>query len=97
MRFTTAAAGAEVPTWKPARPRATSARMGQFGRYLLLAGVVIAGAGLLLMLGERLGLGRLPGDLVFRRKNTTVYVPIVTSLVISVVLTLLLNLLFRKK
>ena len=49
------------------------------------------------MLGERFGLGRLPGDLVWRRKNTTVYFPIVTSLVLSVVLTLLLNLLFRRK
>lgn len=71
--------------------------MGQIGRYLLLAGVLIAATGLLLMVGERLGLGRLPGDIVWRRKNTTVYVPIVTSLVLSVVLTLLLNLLFRKK
>jgi hypothetical protein len=71
--------------------------MGQVGRYLLLAGVLIAIAGLLMMLGERLGLGRLPGDIAMRRKSTTVYFPIVTSLVLSVVLTLLLNLLIRKK
>jgi len=71
--------------------------MGQIGRYLLLAGVLIAAAGLLMIVGERLGLGRLPGDLVWRRKNTTVYFPIVTSLVLSVVLTLLLNLWFRRK
>ena len=71
--------------------------MGQVGRYLLFAGVLIAVAGLLMMLGERFGLGRLPGDIVWRRKNTTVYFPIVTSLVLSVVLTLLLNLLIRKK
>jgi hypothetical protein len=72
-------------------------RMGQIGRTLLVLGVVIAGAGLLLMLGERFGLGKLPGDIIWRRKGTTVYVPIVTSLVISVVLTLLLNILFRRK
>ena len=71
--------------------------MGQIGRYLLLAGVLIAAVGLLLIAGERLGLGRLPGDIVLRRKNTTVYFPIVTSLVLSVLLTLLLNVLFRRK
>lgn len=72
-------------------------RMGQIGRALLVIGTVVAGAGLLLMLGERFGLGKLPGDLVWRRKGTTVYFPIVTSLVLSVVLTLLLNFLFRRK
>jgi len=71
--------------------------MGQIGRALLVIGTVVAGAGLLLMLGERFGLGKLPGDLVWRRKGTTVYFPIVTSLVLSVVLTLLLNFLFRRK
>lgn len=71
--------------------------MGQIGRYLLLAGAVIAAAGLLMMAGERFGLGRLPGDIVWRRKTTTVYFPIVTSLVLSVLLTLLLNLWFRRK
>jgi hypothetical protein len=71
--------------------------MGQLGRYLLLAGALIAAVGLALMIGDRFGLGRLPGDLVLRRKNTTIYFPIVTSLVLSVVLTIVLNLLFRKK
>jgi hypothetical protein len=47
------------------------------------------------MLGERLGLGRLPGDVVLKRKDFTLYVPLVSSIVISLVLTLLLNL-FRK-
>ena len=71
--------------------------MGQLGRYLLLAGALIAVVGLALMVGERFGLGKLPGDLVLRRKNTTFYFPIVTSLVLSVVLTVVLNVLFRKK
>jgi hypothetical protein len=97
MRRTTAPntlAGARLA--KPKRPRYIGG-MGQIGRYLLLAGLLIAGAGLLMMVGERFGLGRLPGDIVWRRKNTTVYFPIVTSLVLSVLLTLLLNVLFRKK
>jgi hypothetical protein len=72
-------------------------RMGQLGRYLLVAGALIAAVGLALVVGERFGLGKLPGDLVLRRKNSTIYVPIVTSLVLSVVLTLVLNILFRRK
>jgi len=67
------------------------------GKVLILVGLVVAAIGVLLLLGDRIGLGKLPGDLVFRRKNTTVYFPIVTSLVVSVVLTLVLNLLLRRK
>lgn len=71
--------------------------MNQVGRFLIVAGVVIAALGVALMVGDRLGLGRLPGDLVFRRKNFAVYFPLATSLLVSVVLTLVLNLLLRKK
>lgn len=71
--------------------------MGQLGRYLLVAGLLLAAVGALLMFGERLGLGKLPGDIVLRRKNTTFYFPIATSIVVSLVLTVLLNLIFRRK
>ncbi|MEY4576292.1 MAG: hypothetical protein RL701_995 [Pseudomonadota bacterium] len=71
--------------------------MSQLGKMLLIGGCVIAGSGVLLIVGERLGLGRLPGDLVWKRKQTTVYFPWVTSLVVSVLLTLLLNLFLRRK
>jgi membrane protein implicated in regulation of membrane protease activity len=71
--------------------------MAQLGKMLLLGGLSLAGAGLLLMLGERLGLGRLPGDLVWKRRDTTVYFPWVTSLVLSVILTVLLNVFLRRK
>jgi hypothetical protein len=64
---------------------------------LIIAGLVIAGVGAVLMLGERLGLGKLPGDILWKRKNTTVSFPIVTSLVVSVVLTVILNLILRRK
>jgi hypothetical protein len=64
---------------------------------LIIAGLVIAGAGAVLMLGERLGLGKLPGDILWKRKNTTISFPIVTSLVVSVVLTVILNLILRRK
>lgn len=73
------------------------ADMSQLGRYLIFAGVVLAAVGVVLLIGDRFGLGRLPGDLIWRRKNTTVYFPVVTSLLVSVVLTLILNLLLRRK
>jgi hypothetical protein len=55
--------------------------------------------GLLLWLGRSLGvgfLGRRPGDLRFGGRNVVIYVPLATSLLLSVLLTLLVNLLSRK-
>jgi hypothetical protein len=60
------------------------------GRFLIVAGLVIAAIGALISLG--LPLGRLPGDVVVRRGNFTFYLPIVTSIVISLLLTLLVSL-----
>ena len=51
--------------------------------------------GIFLLLG-RLGLDRLPGDLLFRRGNFTVYAPIGLMIVVSIVLTVLLNLFLRR-
>ena len=62
-------------------------------KLLIVLGVVLIGAGLLVKAG--VPLGRLPGDLVIRRGNTTFYVPIVTSLLASVVLSLVALLLRR--
>jgi hypothetical protein len=63
------------------------------GRLLLTLGLAIAGVGLLVMLG--LPFGRLPGDVVVRRGNFTFYFPIVTSILVSVLVTVLL-MLFRR-
>jgi hypothetical protein len=63
------------------------------GRALVVAGVVIAGVGLLIMLG--LPLGRLPGDFAVRRGNVSFYFPLATSIVVSILLTLLFAL-FRR-
>jgi len=71
--------------------------MAQVGKLLLFTGLSLALVGLLLIAAERVGLGRLPGDLVWKRKQTTVYFPWVTSLVLSVVLSVLLNLFLRRK
>lgn len=61
-------------------------------------GVILVIVGLLVMLGERLPLrlGRLPGDIVIRGKNSAFYFPIVTCLLISAVLTLVLWLLGKR-
>ncbi len=63
------------------------------GKLLLIVGLVTAGVGLVMMMG--LPLGRLPGDISYRRGNTSFYFPLTTSIVASVVLTLLLWL-FRR-
>ena len=61
-----------------------------FGRFLITAGIVLIVVGLLWPWLSRLGLGRLPGDIVVERENFRFYFPIVTSLVVSLVLTLLI-------
>jgi Protein of unknown function (DUF2905) len=65
----------------------------QLGRFLVIAGVLLVGLGLLFMAGSRFsffGLGRLPGDIVYKGKNSSFYFPIVSCLILSVVLTLVL-------
>ena len=70
------------------------------GRLLLITGLVLAAAGALLILAPRFPgldrLGRLPGDFVVERGPVTVFIPVVSSLVISVLLTIVLNLILRR-
>ena len=62
-----------------------------------MLGVVIAALGALLMALSRMPwLGRLPGDVHIERESFSLYVPIVTCLVVSAVVTLVLNLFFRR-
>ena len=63
------------------------------GKLLVLSGLLVAVIGLLMMAGAPIG--RLPGDLTFRRGNTTFYFPLATSIAASIILTLLLALLRR--
>ena len=65
---------------------------------LIAAGVLLIVVGALVMLGEKLPirLGRLPGDIVVRGKNSTFYFPVVTCIVISVVLSLVMWLVGRR-
>ena len=68
--------------------------MGDLGRTLVLIGGLLLGLGLVLILAGKLNLpiGRLPGDIVMRGKNSTFYFPIMTSILLSVLLSLFLYL-----
>ncbi|MGE5370216.1 MAG: DUF2905 domain-containing protein [Chloroflexota bacterium] len=59
-------------------------------RLLIFAGFLLIGLGLVWMIGERFGLGRLPGDIIIERGNLRIYIPLATSLLLSVALSLLL-------
>lgn len=68
----------------------------EVGRILLVIGIVLVVVGGLAVLGIRLPFGRLPGDIAIEGERGGFYFPIVTMLIISVVLTVLLNLFLRR-
>lgn len=76
------------------------ADLAGIGRLLIAAGLVLALVGLFLVIAPQVPgldrLGRLPGDIFVQRGNTTIFVPIVSSIVISVLLTLILNIFIRR-
>ncbi len=68
-----------------------------FGRFLIVLGIIIAAIGLLLTLVPKIPfLGRLPGDIYYKRDNFVFYFPLASSIIISLILTLILNLIFRR-
>jgi hypothetical protein len=71
---------------------------GLVGRMLIIAGLVLVALGVFVVLGEKLPikLGRLPGDIVIRGKNSVFYVPVVTSLLLSAALSLAMWLFNRR-
>jgi hypothetical protein len=70
--------------------------LSDIGRTLLFVGLGIAVVGGLLLLGGKIpGLGRLPGDIVYRKGSFTFYFPLATSILLSLLLTLVLSL-FRR-
>ena len=73
--------------------------MGGLGRMLMVLGVVLIVVGVLVSFGERLPvrLGRLPGDIVWRGKNSVFYFPLMTSILLSVVLSAVLWLFGRMR
>jgi hypothetical protein len=69
--------------------------MRDVGRLLIFAGIALIVVGVLVAGLGRLGLHRLPGDFVFRRGNATFYIPLMTSILLSLALTVILWL-FRR-
>jgi hypothetical protein len=71
--------------------------VSELGKWLVFAGLGVAALGLLLVILGRtnLPLGRLPGDLLYRGKNTTFYFPLATSVLVSIVLSLILYVIGR--
>ena len=71
--------------------------MSKIGRLLLTIGLIIAAVGLLLLLAGRFfpWLGRLPGDLRYESEHVRIYFPLATMILISLIGTLVLNILLR--
>jgi hypothetical protein len=71
--------------------------VSDIGRWLVLVGGLVVLAGLVVMLLGKTGLplGRLPGDIVYRGKNTVFYFPLATSILLSVALSLILYVVSR--
>lgn len=65
--------------------------LDNIGKILLALGAFMMVMGLLLMGMGRLGLGRLPGDIIIRRENFVFYFPVVTTIIISIILSLIFN------
>ena len=71
--------------------------LAQTGKLILIAGIALVIIGGIIMLAGRLPLvGQLPGDFEFRRGNTTIYFPLATMILASILLTILLNLFLRR-
>ena len=70
--------------------------VSSLGRLLIIFGVVVLVLGVMLVLAGKVPfLGRLPGDFIFRRDGFTLFAPIATMIIVSLVLTIVVNLLFR--
>ena len=66
------------------------------GKILIIAGCIIVGLGLLFVFADRIPfLGKLPGDIIIKKEGFSFYFPVVTFLLISLVLTIIINLIFR--
>ncbi|WP_279010905.1 DUF2905 domain-containing protein [Synergistes jonesii] len=73
--------------------------MNQIGKMLIAAGLLLAALGVCLIAAGKLNIpfGKLPGDITYQKKNLTVFAPFGTMLVVSVILTLILNIFSRWK
>lgn len=71
--------------------------MENLGKLLIILGLVLAGIGLIFIIGQKISwLGKLPGDIIIKRDNFTFYFPIATSIIISIILSLVFYLFSRR-
>ena len=70
--------------------------MGALGKGLIALGLGIVILGLVFLVFSKLGMSKLPGDVVIHRRNLTIYAPVGLMVLVSLVLTLLLNLFARR-
>ncbi|UCH82268.1 MAG: DUF2905 domain-containing protein [Nitrospiraceae bacterium] len=73
--------------------------LGYIGKFLIVFGIIIALVGILLLIFRNTGLpflGKLPGDIVIQKKNFTLYFPVATSVLLSIILTLIFYFLGKK-
>jgi hypothetical protein len=66
------------------------------GRFMVLAGTIILVIGLLFMVSDKLPVGHLPGDIQIGSGKFRLYIPIVTSILLSLIITIILNFFSRK-
>ena len=62
----------------------------QFGKYILITGIVISIIGIIVILFGKTGIFRLPGDIELEGKNWKIYFPIISCIIISIILTVIL-------
>ena len=70
--------------------------MLEIAKIIIKIGIVLIVFGLIIYLAGHFGLSKLPGDIVIRKGNFTFYFPIVSAIIISLILTIIFNLIFRK-
>jgi hypothetical protein len=73
--------------------------MPGIGRFLIVTGLLLAAVGVLVVFSDKLPfkIGRLPGDIVYKGKNTTVYFPLATSILLSILLSLIMWAISRRR
>jgi hypothetical protein len=67
------------------------------GKFLILIGILLIIMGIFFIIGNKIPyIGKLPGDITYKKDNFTFYFPLATCIILSLILTLILNLIFRK-
>lgn len=68
----------------------------EVGRFLIIAGAVVVVVGMVLMISDKIPIGRLPGDLHFGSGRFRIYIPVATSILLSILITIILNFFSRR-